>query len=248
MNLWTNTGLPRKGKPSSINNYQIPAAVNSSLSCYFPYLISQDSDNPGQTRWTRLLTNTSSDRAWETEIVTNATDAAASTEYVLLPVAQEVQENAGFVYRAAGGDLGLAMKDYAGGDTLTDVSWTRGALSAGGVAAGSAVGAFVVGRPYTSADINTYVLYQINTSGDIQVVWQDGDGWRGPESYDALKGAEPGSDIECLTQGAWAGVGVPVSRAQDMNRCFFQEKGTGKLREVWFNGTDWRNEGYVPLE
>ncbi|KAI4592438.1 hypothetical protein KJ359_011249 [Pestalotiopsis sp. 9143b] len=254
MSLWTNTGLPRKGQPSSINPYQIPAAVNSSLSCYFPYLVSQDSDNAAQTRWTRLLTNSSSDQSWETETVANAADAAASAEYVLLPVAQEVQENAGFVYRTAGGDLGLAMKDYAGGDTLTDVSWTRGALSSaggggGGAAPGSAVGAFVVGRPYTANDINTYVLYQSDeTSGDIQVVWQDGDGWRGPESYDALKGAEPGSDIECLTQGAWAGVGMPVSRAQDMNRCFFQEKDTGKLREVWFDGTDWRNEGYVPLE
>ncbi|KAK6196723.1 hypothetical protein LQW54_011232 [Pestalotiopsis sp. IQ-011] len=249
MSLWTNTGLPRKGQPSSINPYQIPAAVNSSLSCYFPYLVSQDSDNAAQTRWTRLLTDSSSDQSWETETVANATDAAPGAEYVLLPVAQEVQENAGFVYRTTGGALGLAMKDYAGGDTLADVSWTRGALSARGAAPGSAVGAFVVGRPYTANDINTYVLYQSDeTSGDIQVVWQDGDGWRGPESHDVLRGAEPGSDIECLTQGAWAGVGMPVSRAQDMNRCFFQEKGTGKLREVWFNGTDWRNEGYVPLE
>ncbi|ETS86498.1 hypothetical protein PFICI_00326 [Pestalotiopsis fici W106-1] len=243
----------RKGTASSLNDYPLQAAENSSLSCYFPYLVSQDAIDASQTRWTRMLGKNGSDASqpwWENDTVADAADAySPDAGFVLLPVAQKFQENAGFAYRkTTGGGLGLAMKDYDGGDTLTDVSWTRGTTpSADGIAAGSAVGGFVVGRQYTQSDINTYILYQ-DTDGVIQVVWQDGDGWRGPQTYDALNDAEPGTDIECLTQGAWEGTGVQVSVEQDMNRCFFQEKGTGRLREVWFNGTDWRNEGYVPLD
>ncbi|KAF7538341.1 hypothetical protein G7054_g2945 [Neopestalotiopsis clavispora] len=252
MDLFADSATERQGSISTINWYPLKTSENSSLSCYFPYLVSQDANDGAQTRWTRMLGQNASNpsqKFWENDTVADAADAyTPDAGLVLLPVAQKFQENGGFVYRKSGGGLGLAMKDYDDGKSLTDVSWTSGTISSvDDMREDSAVGAFVVGRPYTTSDINTYILYQ-DSSDVIQVVWQDGDGWNGPETYDALKDAEPGTDIECLTQGAWEGIGVQVSRSQDMNRCFFQEKDTGRLREVWFNGTDWRNEGYVPLD
>ena len=91
--------------------------------------------------------------------------------------------------------------------------------------------------------MNTYILWQ-DTSGNIQVSWQDDDsGWKGPVKFDALAGADNGTAITCLTTSAW-----PASQLQakwDMSRCYFQINGA--IREVLFNGSDWIEKGNVPL-
>jgi hypothetical protein len=244
-NFW-NDRKPLKGQASTIGDYPLQVAENSSISCYFPYIISQDKGND-QIRWTKMLGQNSANDSqpwWVNDTSVNAL-GSRQTDMVLLPVAQTYQDSGGFVYRAEDGKLAVAMKDYTGSATA-DASWNQGTLSAS-IPADSAIGAFVVGRPYTSESINTYILYQ-DDEGAIQVVWQDGDDWQGPKTYDALGNAEIGTDIECLTQAAWGSGPVPVSRDQDMNRCFFQERGTGKLKEVWFDGDEWKDEGYLPLD
>lgn len=244
-NFW-NDRKPLKGAASSINGYPLQVAENTSIACYFPYIVSQDKDND-QIRWTEMLgENPDNDTQpwWTNDTSVNAL-GSQQTDLVLLPVAQTFFDAGGFVYRSADGNLSVAMKDYTGGATAS-VSWKDGALSAK-IPSDSAIGAFVVGRPYTPEDVNTYILYQ-DEKGVIQVVWQDGDHWQGPETFDALNDAEVGTDIECLTQGAADSVDVQVSREQDMNRCFFQEKGTGRLKEVWFNGDEWKAQGFVPLD
>lgn len=181
---------------------------------------------------------------WVNDTSVNALGSAQS-DLVLLPVAQTYLDNGGFVYRNDDGKLSTAIKDYTG-TAAAESSWNTDTLSQT-IPSDSAIGAFVVGRPYTSDDINTYILYQ-DENGVIQVVWQDGKTWNGPQTYDALSNAAMGTDIECLTQGAWNDANVAITKEQDMNRCFFQEKGSGRLKEVWFDGTDWKDQGYVPLD
>ncbi|KAI0137095.1 hypothetical protein BJ170DRAFT_677953 [Xylariales sp. AK1849] len=240
-----NDDIVLKGQGSSINDYPLKVADNSSISTYFPYIVSQDTDN--KLRWTMMLGQNGSNLTqpwWVNDTDLNVV-GAKGTDLTLLPVAQTYLDDGGFIYRTDEGRLATAIKDYTGNAT-TDASWSRGFLSTP-IPADSAIGAFVVGRPYTPEDVNTYILYQ-DDAGVIQVVWQDGDEWQGPETYDAFDNAETGTDIECLTQGASDSMHVQVSREQDMNRCFFQEKGTGRLKEVWFDGSDWKDEGFVPLD
>ncbi|KAH8196427.1 hypothetical protein TruAng_009414 [Truncatella angustata] len=246
-NFW-NIGEPPKGEASNINDFPLKVAENSSISCYFPHVVSQDAD--ATVRWSKMIGNGSDESRWYWENDTSVHVAGSPRSgLVLLPVAQTYWEDAGFVYRDGSGRLAVAIRDYDfRGNATSAYSWTKGALSAPVIPAGSAIGAFAVGRPYTPEDLNTYILYQ-DDDGVIQVVWQDGDdGWRGPETYDALDGAEVGTDIKCLTQGSWDAVSVQVGRGQDMNRCFFQEKGTRRLKEVWFDGNEWRDQGFVPLD
>jgi hypothetical protein len=245
-NFWDD-GRPLKGEASTINNYPLQVAENSNIACYFPYLVSQDGEDKSQIRWTRMLGENRTDESqpwWVNDTSVN-TAATQRTDMVLLPVAQTFLDDGGFVYRTEDGKLAFTIKDYTG-SAAANASWKEGSLSTA-IPFGSSIGAFVVGRPYTSEAVNTYILYQ-DDDGVLQVVWQDGDDWQGPKTYNALGNAEIGTDIECLTQGSSASVGVQVSVQQDMNRCFFQERGTGRLKEVWFDGDQWKDEGYVPLD
>jgi len=81
----------------------------------------------------------------------------------------------------------------------------------------------------------------------LQVVWQnDASGWQGPQTFPALADADKGTDIACLIQATWDYTGIALSAATDMNRCYFQSD--GKVKEVWFDGKDWKDLGYLPLE
>lgn len=80
----------------------------------------------------------------------------------------------------------------------------------------------------------------------MQVVWQnDSSGWQGPETYPALSGADKGTDIVCVTQAAWDDANVAISSATDMNRCYFQSE--YKVKEVLFDGKDWKDLGFLPI-
>jgi hypothetical protein len=110
----------------------------------------------------------------------------------------------------------------------------------------TAIGAFAVARSDSSSNqTNTYALYQ-DDDATIQVVWEsDASGWQGPSTYSAFDGADNGTDIACLTAAAWDGSGVELSTDQDMNRCYFQVG--GQVREVYYDGSNWNVEGYLPI-
>ena len=98
----------------------------------------------------------------------------------------------------------------------------------------------------TDNAVDTHLLYQ-DAAGVLQTVWQDDEAdWKGPKTYPAFDGADAGTDIACVTQGG--GLGSSVQKEQDMNRCFFQERDTGRLKEVWFDGAEWRAVGFVPVD
>ncbi|KAI8960761.1 hypothetical protein F5Y11DRAFT_349181 [Daldinia sp. FL1419] len=240
-----NGKFPPKGEAGSINDYPLQTAGKTRISCYFPYIASQDGNNA--IRWTKLAGQNTSDLSapwWVNDTDWNI-KASKGGGMVVLPIAQKYQNAGGIVYRSSEGMLSLKIRD--GLEPSNDgVAWRKGALSKK-IPADTSIGAFSVGRPFDNNNqVNTYILYQ-DDDGIIQVVWQDDDtGWKGPQTYDALDGAETGADIACLTPGAYEPGNVDISRSQDMNRCFFQVGG-GKIKEVWFDGANWISVGVVPI-
>ncbi|KAK7970054.1 hypothetical protein PG996_001508 [Apiospora saccharicola] len=244
-----------KGAGSSMNDYPIKVDPESKISIYFPYVMSQDADN--KLRYTRMLGQNRANLSapwWVNETSMNAV-GTRNTPVVMLPLAQKYIDPAGFIYcEAQSGRLAAGTNDNIknGGDIVSDnLPWNQGARGLGDLPAvpeGSPLAGFTVGRTYDASKMNTYILY-LDDRDTVQVVWQDDDtkGWQGPQTFDALGEAEPGTDIACATQGSWDSSGIKVSKEQNLNRCFFQEKGTGRLKEVWFDGLDWKKVGYVPL-
>ncbi|KAI6093477.1 hypothetical protein F4821DRAFT_220702 [Hypoxylon rubiginosum] len=239
-----NGTIPLKGEAGSINSYPLQMAEDTRISCYFPYIVSQDDSN--QVRWTTMLGQNSSNLSapWWVNDTDWSVEASKGGGMVVLPVAQKYLHAGGIVYRAAEGTLSIKIRDESVASN-EGVAWRKGALSKE-IPAGASIGAFSVGRPYDNNNqVNTYILYQ-EDDGTIQVVWQDDDtGWKGPQTYDALDGAKKGTDIVCLTPGAYDSASVEVSREQDMNRCFFLTTNT-TVKEVWYNGTSWNDVGVVP--
>lgn len=237
------------GRTALINEYPLQVGPDTRLGCYWPYIVSQDAD--AGLRWTLHQGPWVDGKTYyvnDTNLTAEA--AAAGTPLVALPVTQAFEDAAGFVYRGADGRVRTGVRTYGAGPAQ-EPAWEQGAALAAPVPAGAALAAFAVGQPYSADRLNTYVLYQ-DAAGVLQVLWQDGDGddeaggWQGPRTYAALADAAPGTDIACVTQGG--GPGSAVQKAQDMNRCFFQERDTGRLKEVWFDGAEWKAVGFVPVD
>ncbi|KAI1142856.1 hypothetical protein F5Y05DRAFT_366437 [Hypoxylon sp. FL0543] len=238
-----NGTIPLKGEGGSINFYPLQIAGNTKISSFFPYLVSQDADN--SIRWTVMHGQNASNLSAPWWVNDTEWDVKASKGggMVVLPIAQNVRNAGGVVYRSAEGMLSVKIHDESD-PSNEEVAWRKGALSKE-IPSNASIGAFSVGRPYDNNNqVNTYILYQ-DDDGTIQVVWQDDDAWKGPETYDALKGADLGTDIACLTPGTYDAANIEISREQDMNRCFFMSGGL--VKEVWFNGSAWSITDQIAL-
>lgn len=104
----------------------------------------------------------------------------------------------------------------------------------------------------TGVKVNTYLLYQ-DSDGSIKYLAQLNDGQTslsGPGQTDAVfaTAANP-TQLACLTAAtsSAAGVNVPLLPRNDMNRCYFQVKDTGAIREVMHDGTKWVDMGLLPM-
>lgn len=90
---------------------------------------------------------------------------------------------------------------------------------------------------------NRYILWQ-NSTGDIIMKWDDGPtGWKGPVGFPALKGADNGTQIACLTPANK--YHSPMGNKTDMGRCYFQVGGA--VREVLYANRDWTIVGNVSI-
>ncbi|OTA69247.1 hypothetical protein K449DRAFT_460794 [Hypoxylon sp. EC38] len=222
-----NGTIPLKGEGGSINNYPLQIAENTKISSFFPYLVSQDADN--LVRWTVMHGQNTSN--------------LSAPYVVVLPIAQDVRNAGGIVYCSAEGMLSVKIHDESD-PSNRQAAWRKGALSKE-IPSNTSIGAFSVGRPYDNNNqVNTYTPHQDN-DGTIQVVWQDDNTWKGPVTYDALKGADLGTDITYLTPGAYDAANIGISREQDMNRCFFMSDGI--VKEVWFDGSEWNVANQLTL-
>ncbi|KAI2782378.1 hypothetical protein F4815DRAFT_35506 [Daldinia loculata] len=163
-----NGKFPPKGDPGSINTYPLQTAGKARISCYFPYIASQDANNA--IRWTTLLGQNTGDLSapwWVNDTNWNI-KASKRGGMVVLPVAQTYQNAGGIIYRSNEGMLSLKIRD--GLESSNDgVAWRKGALSKK-MPADTSIGAFSVGRPCDNNNqVNTYVRYKLYGKTTIQV-------------------------------------------------------------------------------
>lgn len=105
---------------------------------------------------------------------------------------------------------------------------------------GSSIGALFI-PTINGTDSNVYVLWQ-DTTGDIQVS-DSNSGWTGSTTYDALKNADNGTSITCLTPVTW--YNVSMGTGPSLGRCYFQVNNA--VREVEVEGGQWKVLGDVPI-
>jgi len=69
--------------------------------------------------------------------------------------------------------------------------------------------------------------------------------WTNPATFPALKGADSGTSIACLTPSQFMGIAAVAK--SDMCRCYFQVNGA--VREVLYSTKtrDWTIVGTVPI-
>ncbi|KAI1874221.1 uncharacterized protein JN550_002800 [Neoarthrinium moseri] len=217
-----------------------PPIKAQKIAAHDPWIITQDLDDG-----LRVIYHSGSSPPFNNYTV-NIT-ATPGTGLVSLDSRQQQAGGGGFIYRGTDGKMATWLDPKIYAENVT-ASWLDATLSYE-IPEKSPIGAFTVTRPYNAEDkVNTYVLYQ-DDHGVIQVVWQDSKAasWNGPQTFDALSNAAAGTDITCLSQIAWSAQSVSLSSQQDMNLCYFQEKDTNRVKEVWYNGKEWINNGYVSL-
>jgi hypothetical protein len=93
-------------------------------------------------------------------------------------------------------------------------------------------------------NVNQYVLWQ-DTTTDVLVQWvDDNTGWQGPSSFPALKGADNGTAIACMSPGT-GGLSYGLEIVPGMYHCYFQVNNT--VREVAISSGQWSIVGTVPI-
>ncbi|KAH6653345.1 hypothetical protein BKA67DRAFT_569236 [Truncatella angustata] len=230
-------GAAEQGSRLELNDYPITIPPTSRLAAYWPFIVSQDSD--GAFRWIRYWGSAGN---WWTNSTLDLI-GSASAAMVVLPASAWYLDKGGFAYRRSDGKMRTYLTDT--NNNATGEAWGTADLSES-IPSDTAIGGFAVARPNDSNNqTNTYLLYQ-DDSGTVQVVWQDDtSGWKGPSTYSAFDNADNGTDITCLTPAAWDGAGVEITSNQNMNRCYFQVN--NKVREVYYDGSNWNDQGYLPI-
>lgn len=245
---------PQAGTPDTTINGKIPDKFeNARLSSYNPFLLVQEASG-GRLRayyWKMERVNVPNATVWEDQSRLNGVDTllgTAGTSIVALPITSEYYYSGAFIYGR--GDGTLSTYALAGKGDPTGTAWDATPSLSVPIPKAASIGAFTVARSTsrTILDVNTYILYQAENGTNIQMVWQDdetGD-WKGPRTFPALDGADKGTDITCVTQAAVNGRNVWLKTISSINRCYFQSQGA--VKEVMYDGKDWQNLGFVPIE
>ena len=242
---------PQAGLPYRAINGKINGTFeNARLSTYSPYLLIQEATGRIQAfTWKLHLVDVENATVWEDETKLLKIDSllgTAGASIVTLPITSEFQDSGAFIYGR--GDGTVATYALSGHGDPKGTSWDSAPPLAVPIPKGASIGAFTVARSTsrTILNVNTYILFQA-ANGTLQMVWQDDDanGWKGPQTFAALDGADKGTDIACVTQTAWNLVDVWLRTVSAINRCYFQSQGA--VKEVWFDGQDWHHLGFVPM-
>ncbi|KAK8126926.1 uncharacterized protein PG998_002685 [Apiospora kogelbergensis] len=248
MQIFPQGGKPA-GKRGALNDYPQLAAPGSRLGAYWPFVLSQDVG--GKLRWSRYWGGAAGHPFWESGTDAIGINGASGTGLVVLPAASRYLDAGGIVYRRADGKVNNYLADRKG--NTTGFAWANGDLSSNEIPANSPLAAFTVARSGAAGMdpqnlVNTYILY-VGPKGAINMLWQDDNaGWQGPRTFPgAFDGADAGTDLTCLTPAAWDGTGVRIESTYDMARCYFQA-GNGRVREVQFDGSNWKDLGYLPID
>lgn len=242
------------GDADSINTLSFIAPNGTSVATYFPYILMQD-DEAGQMLWYGYKYDQVPGYFDLTEN-SSAVLGSLHTDMVVLPMNAWLYQNtnltltAGFFYRAPDSTLAFSLGEptVPGTNDSSLLKWntTDGGFPNVSLPDWSAIGGFAVARTIYAMEVDTHLLYQ-DGNGTIQVLsQQDAKPWKGPETFDAFNGADMGTSIACLTMGAYNRddtMHTSLSTSPETNRCYFQSE--GRLKEVWYDGSEWRDCGAV---
>ncbi|KAK8036560.1 hypothetical protein PG991_001697 [Apiospora marii] len=228
------------GNRGALNDYPAQVAPGSRLAAYWPSLLSEEPGSgatSGKLRWTRYWGRNADKNHdfWEHEDA-NIT-ASPGSGLAVVPASSKYGGAGGFIFRRGDGKVFNSLGDHYDGG-FNGTAWDKGDLANNlnglQIPGASPLAAFTVARSGANPQnfVNTYILY-VGGLGNVNMLWQDDEasGWKGPSQYPAaFGGADPGTDLTCLTPAAWAGTDVEVTGAYDMSRCYFQAGGGGCAR------------------
>ncbi|KAI1134317.1 hypothetical protein F5Y05DRAFT_238077 [Hypoxylon sp. FL0543] len=223
---------PLGGTYDSIDEYPVAVNHNSRIAMYWPYAVTQD--NGGL----RLVTYLAGAQGGPWSNQSLDISGAEGTAMAIIPRTSTyaLPYTAGLVYRGHDGRLAGYSLQW----TLSGLQWDISTTST--IPEDTAMAAFAVAKENDPGNATlVYVAYQ-NAENDIALLIYDDVTWTSSPSV--LKGADPGTDIACLTEALWGGVNV-LSSQHDMSRCYFLSG--GQIREVLYNGTGWEELGNIPL-
>ena len=108
------------------------------------------------------------------------------------------------------------------------------------------LGGFATGRSGTMNGVNTYLLYQ-NADGVVRFLYEDDDssGWKGPITDHVFDSADKQTSIACVTAAAMGKPSIALASTHDISRCFFQSNKA--VRQVQYDGSKWKDLGFVPI-
>ncbi|KAK3681572.1 hypothetical protein B0T22DRAFT_298541 [Podospora appendiculata] len=240
----------------SINDMQVFSGLNSSLAAYWPWWIYQSPDGKLVHIRNGLVDNFGPSATWSINTL-NVTGLAA-TRLAIVPLStnfSKIAVKGGYAvfYQDTNNRLAVSITDINSPELAPDyaLSWPTNDFPSITLPKYSPIAAFSTARPSDKSErVNTYVLY-LDAASDINMVYIESSN---PSSWktskpDALKGADPDTDIACLTMATSnynaAGLEVPLEQASSESKCFFQRGGV--LIQAVLDGTDWVVNGTVPL-
>ncbi|ORY19585.1 hypothetical protein BCR34DRAFT_135215 [Clohesyomyces aquaticus] len=228
------------GGPGSINANNFTAASASRLTTYWPFIYYQDQDD--YLREIRY----SYGYGWHNQSVDTKIHECAALGVV--PIAQN-NARVGVFYQAQDGRLKEVQRDYTSGDYSYEAHSLSQAIPLPSESGPSPFTAFALTNLTTASALDTYILYQ-DSSATIQMQWRYEDtGWKGPKTFDALKGADNGTGIACITMETAAASAPTLRVDSDIPRCYFQSGGNVREVEMVRDGgeEEWRVVGYLPI-
>ncbi|KAI1770526.1 hypothetical protein F4818DRAFT_446141 [Hypoxylon cercidicola] len=222
---------PFSGSWDSVDENPVDVNEESRLAMYWPYAVVQNGDSSLRQvtyPWTNNTLGISGSRGTGMAIVPWTSTCASPC-------------TAALVYRASDGRLA----GYFVQQNLPGLVWdfeTILADTSNTIPEETAIAAFAVAKQNDANNgTNVYVLYQ-NGDNDIELLAYNDATWEGNTT--ALKGADAGTDIACVTEAVLETINVMTSQ-YDMSRCYFLSG--GHIREVLYNGTGWEELGNIPL-
>ncbi|TLD07469.1 hypothetical protein PgNI_11106 [Pyricularia grisea] len=227
------------GMPDGVMLENFQASPQSSLSTLWPFQHYQDSD--GSIYELTLVNNKAK--------LSDVRNADKGTPLLALPVtSKHDRDELRLFYRDTEGKLALFERDATG--KVTEATASLGIP----IPADAKLAGFANARAATGPGINTFLLWQdashAKENGGIRILSQTGGAkdWTGPASDPVFKDADVPTHVTCVNEGMGgsniSGQDAPLlSTSSDMNRCFFQAG--RKLKQVWYDGKQWVDLGFV---
>lgn len=267
-----------KMQDDSIGDVNLTTGAKSSIAAYWPYVVFQDGDGELNEVMNVPFANAALHPAAEWATRKLGVRGADGTRLAVVPLSANYSRivskgGYGIFYQRNDGrlfahipDLGSLPSNYTSSWPTcksTSAEWVRldhcsanterrrdtADFPSISIPEGNSLAAFATARDSdTNQRVNTYLLYQ-GSDNHINIVWVDDNTTWKTAAPTALKGADRGTNIACLTMPTSSRdinlQQLQLEQASSETRCYFQRGGI--VRETVLSGADWVETGSVPM-